>query len=87
MSHQDTTLISSLNLLTYPVSSTYFTMKQHDAHYASLKSVDTRRGQHSELIDVCLLTLEKTIHGGWAGWPISHACHTAENEKTRKRAG
>jgi len=32
-------------------------------------------------------TLEKTIHGGWAGWPISHACHTAENEKTRKRAG
>jgi len=34
-----------------------------------------------------LLTLEKKIHGRWAGWPIPHACHTAENEKTRKRAG
>ena len=34
-----------------------------------------------------LLTVEKKMHGRWAGRPISHACHTAENEKTRKRAG
>lgn len=60
MSHQNATLISSLNLLTYPVSSTYFAMKQHYAHYASLKSVDTRREQHSELIDVCLSFLRAT---------------------------
>jgi hypothetical protein len=44
---------------------------------------------HAQLIvsSHALLTLEKKIHGRWAGWPIPDACHTAENEKTRKRAG
>jgi hypothetical protein len=49
---------------------------------------DPRRGTSWELdADDALLTLEKPMHGRWAGWTIPHACHTAENEKSRKRTG